>query len=357
MKHIKTYLPRFTDRFTETLTVSAASMGAGNILSLTSTAHGKTTGQYLMITAGTVRNVLTASVLDSPTVEFTTGYDHDLTRPNLPNDDDFLQLGGFGNVWDGEHEIIDVPNRRTFNVNLPEGETLAPALDGNQYLIEALPLGVYQIDTVPDVDTITIDLSSARDLPVGLVDDIVVISGFRIAAAADINRARNIYSTQAQGDAYLFVIMTDTDVSKDRNMLNDSIAELTRKDLMVLRLLQSFSTTVFLPTSEDLSGVDAQNLAYDEIFTALLKTLFGYSITGGMYKAVSVPSGMGPGEYNSAFYTHVYDWQLPFIINWADGMPIEPDRAFRDIDYYHLVGGVDTDGMTVLPNNLDEEPL
>lgn len=357
VKHIKTYLPMFTDRFSQILSVSAASVGAGNILTITATAHGKSAGQYIVITAGVVRNALVSSSLIDPTVNFETGYDHDLTRPSLPNDDYYLTLGGFASVWDGQHEIIDVANRRNFEVNLPTGETLAPAVDGSQYLLEPLPKGVYQIDTVPDADTITVDLSSARSLPVGVVDDINVVGGFRISAAADYNRARNVYSAQATGDAYLFVIMTDTDVSKDRNNLNDSIAELSHNDINFLRLLQSFSTTVFLPTTEDTSGVDAQELAYDEIFAALLKTLFGYSITGSMFKSISVPSGMGPGEYNSAFYVHVYDWQLPFIINFEDGMPIAPDRAFRNIDYIHLVGGDDTDNMTVLGIDIDEVPL
>ena len=76
-----------------------------------------------------------------------------------------------------------------------------------------------------------------------------------------------------------------------------------------------------------------------------------------MYKAVSVPAGMGPGEYNSAYYTHVYDWQLPYIINFEDAMPHDDDSAFRDIDYYHLLGGNDTETVNVIPINLDEEAL
>lgn len=357
MRHIKTYLPLFTDKFSETLAISAASIEAGNVLTLTSVAHGKSVGQYLLVNAGQVRNALVASSLIDPTVRFTTAYDHDVTKPTLENDDYYLTLNGFGNVWDGEHEIIEVPNRQNFEVNLPTGETLAPAVDGSQYMLEAIPQGAFQIATVPDDDTITINYDSARELPVGIVDGIEIIDGFRICAAADYNRAREVYNRQETGKAYLFVIMTDIDVSKDRNIVNDSIAELTRKDLMLLRLLQSFSTTIFLPSTEDISGADVQELAYDEIFNALLKTIFGYAIDGSMYKCVVVPSGMGPGEYNSAFYVHVYDWQLSYIINFQDGMPFPPDRAFRDIDAYNLIGGDDTSNMTTLPNDLDEEPL
>lgn len=373
--HLKKHLPRFTDLFTESLNVTAAAISSGNILTLTSVGHGKSPGQYVVISAGTVRNLITASTLIYPSVRFTTAYDHDLTQPSLPNDDWYLNMGGFGNNWDGQHEIVDVPNRRNFEILFPTGAIISgggigfpltfpitfvgysPVISGTEYLSEPIPKGAYPIATTPDLDTISIDLSAARTLPEGTVDDIKVVSGFRIAAAADINRATDIYSKQATGAAYLFVIMTDMDVSKDRNILNDSIAELTRKDLLFLRLLQSFSTTVFLPTTEDLSGIDAQELAYDEVFTALLKTLYGYSIDGSMYKAVSAPAGMGPGEYNSAYYTHVYDWQLPYIINFEDAMPHDTDVAFRNIDYSHIINGDDTDDVTIDGIDLDEEPI
>lgn len=357
VSHLKSYLPRFTDMFTETLTVSAADISAGNILTVTATAHGKTPGQYILITTGTVRNSLIASSLIDPTVKFTTGYDHDLTKPHLKYDDYYLTMGGFSSTWNGQHEIIEVSNRRNFEVNLPSGEVAAPAVDGSQYLLEALPKGVYQIATTPDLNTLTIDLSSARTLPIGMVDGLEIVSGYRISAAADINRARDVYGQQSSGNAYLFVIMSDTDVSKDRYIENDSISELTRKGDMFLRLIQSFSTTVFIPTTEDIAGASAQDLAYDEIFDSLLRSLFGFSIDGSLYRAVCIPAGMGQGEYNSAFYTHVYDWQLPFTLNFEAGIPQETDIAFRNMDYNHLIGGDDTTPMTITDIDLDEEPL
>lgn len=357
VSHLKAYLPRFTDLFTEQLTVDSAVVGVGNILTVNATAHGKSLGQYVLIKAGSVKNALITSTLINPTVQFTTEYEHDLTKPSLTNDDWTLTLGGFGNIWDGEQGIVEVPNRYNFEINLPLGEVAAPAVDGSQYLLESLPLGVYQIDTVPDLDSFTIDLSEARDLPVGDAVGLELVTGYRIAAAADVNRARDIYSEQSSGKAYLFLIMTDTDVSKDRNVSNDAIAELNRNDLMQVRLLQSFSTTVFLPTTDDVSGSGAQDLAYDEVFTALLKALFGYMIDGGMYKTACVPAGMGPGEYNSAFYTHVFDWQVPYIIYYDAGLPAEPDRAFRNMDHNHLIGGDDTENMTVENIDLDEEPI
>jgi len=356
VKHLKTYLPIFTDKFTELLTVTAASITAGNILNVTSTAHGKSPGQSIVISNGTVRNSLTASSLGTGTVTFTTGTDHDLIKPSQPLDDQILTLAGFGNVWDGEHDIIDIPNRRNFTVNLPSGEVAAPPVDGSQYLIESLTFGVQTINTVPTVDTFTVDLSASPVLPIGTVDNLKVISGFRIAAAADFNRAQAAYSKQNTGEAYLFVIMTDTDVSKDRHTFNDGVAGLTRQDEMLLRLLQSFSTSVFIPTTEDLSGVDAQDLAYGSLFSALIRALFGYEPDGSQIRYLNVPSGHGPGEYNSAYYVHVYDWQLPDVINYEDSFLEQPDVAFRDIAQTLKLFS-DNEAEMIVNINLDDEPL
>lgn len=360
VRHLKTYLPIFTDKFTETLTVSAAAISAGNILTVSSTAHGKTVGQSVVISSGTVRNPLVGSTLITGTlfdgVEFTTGTDHDLIRPSQPLDDQTLTLAGFGNVWDGEFTILNVRNRRNFTVALPSGETTAPPVDGSQYLIESLTFGVQTIATVPDVNTFTVDLSVAATLPIGPVDNLSVISGFRIAAAADFRRAEAAYSKQNTGEPYLFVIMTDTDVSKDRHTLNDGVAGLTRQDEMLLRLLQSFSTSVFIPTTEDLSGADAQDLAYGSVFGALLQALFGYEPDGSQIRYLNVPSGHGPGEYNSAYYVHVYDWQLPDVINYEDGFLEQPDVAFRDIEQTLKLFN-DSEAEMLLNINLDDEPL
>lgn len=357
VRHLKTYLPVFTDRFTSLLTVSAAAISAGNILTVTSTAHGKNQGDSVVISGGTVRNTLVSAVLDGAGgVTFETTVDHDLIRPSKPLDDQTLTLAGFGNVWDGEHSISEVQNRRHFTVQLPSGETLAPPLDGSQYLGESLNFGVQTVDTVPDVDNFTVDLSAGPELPTGPVDSLSIISGFRIAAAANFERAQAAYGTQTTGEPYLFVIMTDLDVAKDRHTLNDGIGGFTNQDQMLLRTLQSFSTTVFIPTTEDLSGADAQDLAYDELFRALLSALFGFQGADGPIKYVNVLAGSGPGEYNTAYYAHVYDWQLPDTITYEDGFLIREDVAFRDITQTLKLFN-DTEAEMVVNINLDESPL
>lgn len=356
VQHLMTYLPLYSDLFTSSMTISSATMGAGNILTVNATGHGKTVGKSVVLTAGTIRNPLTASLLDGETVIFTTGSDHDLIRPSLPLDDYTLELDGFGDDWDGGHIIIDVQNRRNFSINLPDGYFFAPVVDGSQYLMESIFTGVQTVATVPDADSFTIDLSSAPEYPTGTVDGLRIISGFRIAAAADFKRAQAAYSEHGADEIYLFVIMTDTDVSKDRHTLNDGVAGFTRQDEMLLRLMQLFSTVVFIPTTGEISGSVAQTLAHGSIFTALIGSLFGYSMPGSLIQYKTVPVGHGPGEYNTAYYTHVYEWQLPGVINFEDSFIEQSDVAFRDM-VQTLQFFADEQAEMVSNINLDDEPL
>lgn len=332
-------------------------MGAGNILTVTSAGHGLIVGRKIVITDGTTENPLATATLVDGTVEFNTTYDHDLIRPSQPGDDQYLYVAGFGSVWDGQHAIIDVPNRQTFVVNLPSGETLAPVLGGSEYLIEPIPPGAYPVATVPNVDQFTIAFPEAPPLAIGDVNDMAIIAGFRIAAAANYDRAKAAYSEQGADKNYLFVIMGDMDVSKSRHSMTDGIASFTQQDARLLTLLQNFSTTIFIPTTTEISGADAQDLAYGTINTALLQALFGAPFNDdSIIKYRTVPVGHGPGQFVTAYYTHVYDWQVPFAIDLESGFMIKPDVAFRDITQTFALLA-DEEAEMVVNIDLDDEPL
>lgn len=335
-----------------------SSSSNGSILSAEVASHGYPVNKKLVLSGGTTRNELATATLTSndTAVEFTTVFDHDLIKPSQPLDDQELTLAGFGSVWDGNHQILEIKNRRTFEIALPLGETLAPILDSNQYLSEKIFAGVYEVATVVDADNFTIDLSSFPDMPTGQVGGLGIVSGFRIAAAADFDRAKATYAEQNNGDPYLYVIMSDVDVSKDRHTLNDAVAGFTDQDENLLTILQNFSTTVFLPTGQDLSGVNAHDLAYRELYVALLSSLYGFQDANETHlKYNAVTTGHGPAEYNTAYYAHVYDWQLPGVVTYEDGFINTQDVAFRDILATFKLFADDEAEMTA-NINLDDEP-
>ena len=355
---LKTFLPVYSDLFTDFFIIESASTAA-NLVNVNSLNHGLSVGQSIIVSGGTVRNPLVTAKLVEDMALFTTEFDHDFIMPSQSLDKKELTLNAFSNpAWNITYNIMGIPNRRNFLVNLPPGETAVPPVDGSQYVIEDLefgPKGVREVTAVPDTDNFTFNVLGVPAIPPGPVDNLKIVSGFRISAASNFERAQAIYTKQEK--PYLFVIMSDVEVSRDRNTLNDSVAGFTRQNLMLLRYLQNFSTAVFLPTTDDLSGVKAQDLAYDTIYKQLLHTIYGFrDEDGSPIPYGAVPVGSGAAEYNSAYYAHVYDWQLMTSTTYQDSFLEQPNVAFRDIFQEINLHG-DPEAKMILGINLDREEI
>lgn len=359
--HLQTYLPVFTDLFGDKLTASATV--SSSTVTVTSAAHGLTVGQSIIVSGGQFSNSI-ASVTDNGdgTLRFTTDYDHDLTEPKAVNDYTTLTLAGLAPPWNGEHTIVAIPNRRTFEISYPSGEDTPPSI-ASANLIENRAAGListYQIATVPDANTFTFEVSGIPSLPTGAIVNIQVQSGAYIFGAESADRAEAIYAQYAQGLArpMLFVIMSDADVSKDRHTLNDSVSSVTGQNLGKQIIMQNFSTLVIYPTGDETSGFNAQNLFYGDVYRALASTLFGFFFndpdTSTKYRCVN--DGHGPGDLRQAYAIHVYDWQVPSVVSFENGFLLQPDVAFRDIvsDWFN---NSDDEALMELGVNIDDEPL
>jgi hypothetical protein len=334
-------------------------MGAGNVMAVNAPAHGLSNGASVIVSGGSIQHAFASDLLDAPNVIFTTDFDHDIIAPRLEFDQQTVTLGGFGSAWDGSHQIIDIPNRTDITLELPTGETVAPPITGAEYVLEPIPSGQIVIVTVIDPNNIAISFSGFS-LPEGTVQDLKIITGVRIAAAADIVRAESVYTEHGASEAWLFIIMSDVDASKDRHTLSDATAGLTSQDFKRLTLLQNFSTTVFLPTDNDLSGNIAQQAAYGEVYQSLISTLYGFGFTDpdSAIDYVTVSNGHGAGVYNTAYYMQVYDWQIPSVITFHNGFDVKvgaPTVAFRNI---FSTWDINADEMAqmVLNINLDSDP-
>ena len=361
MAHLWRYLPSVTNLFNEQLTITNTTV-TGGIITGTITSGTPVVGAKLLLSGIKVRNPITAYVDNGDgTARFTTANDHDQTEPRQRLDTQQLTLGGITpSAWNGSHDILGVPNRRTFEIAIPAGATTPTAPAG--YLIEQ-PTAVLGIGTVTSVvgTVVTIDPAEGIFHYDGVIDTITVNTRIRARAAADIERAAAIYTKQTTLKPFIFVIMTDVSVSKDRHTPNDGLATFTKQDMRLLRLLQNFAIAVFIPTHDDIGGDNAQHMAYGEIYNALTKIFYGFGFSDeSAIQYVTVSAGHGPGFYNSAYYLHVYDWQVPNVITFESGFdgqtPFITDVAFRDINQSLYVNSSD-EAIMSMALDLDEEPL
>lgn len=358
--HLQSYLPAFSTLFSNQLTATATVSGA--TVTVASVAHGLSVGNTFVAAGGNFENAI-ASVVDNGdgTLRFETTDEHDLTEAKLFNDPTTLVLDGIGAPWDGAHVITAIPNRQFFEIAFPVGETVPPSIV-SAVLVEdraAGIIGLQTVDTVPDDDTFTFEVANVPDFPTGAIQNLTITSTVRIAGAENIERAERFYTGQATNVAWLFVIMTDADVSKDRNSLNDGVATYTAQNFGKQTILQNFSLVAVLPTDDgDQAGQLAANKFYGEIYRALVSTMYGFAFndidTAIRYKAVT--NGHGPGRHTTAYSMHVYDWQVPTVISFENGFLLEPDVAFRDITSTWF-NNSDEEAEMDLNIDLDDEPL
>jgi hypothetical protein len=364
VNHLRAFLPSVTDLFHNSI-LSTGVTQAGGVVTVDAVAHGLIPGQVVIVVNGVYENQIASAVVFAEGVtRFTTTDQHDLVVPKLPEDPQTLTLSGLGAPWDGVFQIDSVPNRETFEIVTPTGETVPPVITTGQ-LVEQRAAGIVGrqlVATVPTVDQFTINVpSDIPSLPTGNVLELQVLTGTRVVGAADFSRAEAVYTSQPATEAYLFVIMDDAAVSKDRHSLNDSIASFTPQNLQKQNLLQNFTVAVFMPTAAgDTAAFNAQSTAYSEIFQALLNVLYGFRFddptTAERYVTVSTGHGPGVNANNTGYYSHVYEWQVPSVITFEEGFGEQATVAFRDIAAtFDLFG--DPQAQLSVNIDLDEEAV
>jgi hypothetical protein len=325
-------LPLLTDRFHDLLPVQASVVSSGILTLIFATAHGLVTEDQIFINSAKIRNrISNAEVTVDGTVSFTTENEHDLTaymeeRPGRvwPGGKSVELELPTGNVtYNLDPTAAGVPTR--YNFEAVEG-TPVPAITGEEYLLETRALGVLGskvITSVPTPTTLTINLVDVPDVPDGPIIMDSILTSIRVSIVADAKRAKKIYTQQAEEKAYMFVIMTDRDVSKSRRNTDD-FTSLPESSLKLLNIMQQFSTLVILPTEDDLGAGEVQSWVYSRLFVIMNQCLYGWEKTGY--------NGDGPGEYNTATYEHVYDWQARAQIDFSDGFINNQTVALRELN-------------------------
>ena len=363
--HIAEYLPRISDLFCDTLDIDTAVISGNYTITVTtSTAHGLVPGSPIIFTGGKTQNVISTAEDDVPdeTVLIEFSDVHDFTTPNTAIGTEPLLCTGFNEAeWNTTLEIVDVPTDQSVIVNYPPGATGPPTFT-TAIGYEERPLSIFGTQSVAAVPsttqfTVLLDSTSVPGLPNGAILNATATTGIRCAAVDSVDRADKIYAKQSGNKLWLFVIMTDLDISKDRHTYNDGIASFSSQDTMRLRALQNFSTVVYFRSADKISGATAQELAYGTIFLDLLQVLYGFS---GFTKDTdasefaTVVAGHGAGTSNVAYYTEVYDWQCPVDISFDNGFNFYEDVAFRHLD--GSFGMFTTDNLEQLTLAFDIDP-
>lgn len=263
---------------------------------------------------------------------FTTSRNHDLTA-GYPGYETVL-LGGFTDSnWNGSFTLLDTPNRRSFRI---QSTNSLPTLNGNEYLHEVRIDGIngrHQATIVdPNTFTITGDFLNG-DYIGGTIKTAV-----RIAGSVTIERALQQYTEQQINDLWMFVVMNDAEISKDRNAYNDTIASLVNGEDVRLRLIDGFSIFIVKNITDEQAAVNAMDIARHDLLGPILKSIYGARFPTGLTGEadfVAIPTGHNFVAYNRATFVYQYSFEITSDLIADDSVEFTDNKAFAEIDYTH----------------------
>lgn len=258
---------------------------------------------------------------------FETLTDHDLTE-NWHETVTFALFQEFESEWNNAFKLLTVPNRRTFSIesNLPP-PTIMGALVENR--IDGIN-GYYQV--IEPANNFFKFATSAID---GGYYGGTLLSGVRVAAAANIDRVLEQYTKQNTDDLWMIVLPVDVDVAKSIYADSDAVATITASDDFRLRLLDGFTLAIIKSTVNESAAVEAVDLCRHDLLKPILKTLCGVRFESGLTTSGDFRSsliGHGVMRYTEAYIVYRYDFEVVMDTVVEDTV-IEGDvTAFRDIE-------------------------
>lgn len=332
-KHAQKYLPMVSDLFSAPIAISSISVSIAGVVTVNSVAHGLVTGKEIVVVDAKSENPISSRVNNvDGTVDLTMQYAHDLTTPKLPKDQQTLFIDGTG--INGDKQIVNVLDATRVII-----DSVPITLSGDELLIERR-WGIRGIKAVTVVTPDQFTFTVPAGLPPGL-RDVNLIKTAKISIVESAERAEKIYTKQTDNKPYLFVIMQDGNVEKDRHTTGDAVATPSRQDARRAKIITGFSIVVFFKTDTEIAAEATQEIVYGEMLLAMLKTFYGAALGSGNH--LVAPNSHGAGIYTTAYYSHVYDFQIIDDITFENGFIDEETSAFKNI-HLDLLNG--TEHMT-----------
>ena len=341
---------RYTDAFSDLLSGTATVAGQ-TVTVTTPTAHGLQTGYYVSLPDRRLSNPITAVEAVAGGYQFTTAVSHDLT---LGYHTTAFMSGFADGAWNGDHELISVPNRTSFVVKGPN----LPVLTGAERLYETIEVGGLS-GPVP----VTVVSATSFSFPLGLdpggrgvVTDRIV-ANVRVTGGPDWERLRESYTRQKKDELWAFITPSPVSLSKDRRASTDAIAEVSRRGSMRQTVLDGFSLYIAVPTSEAIAGLQALDLCRHDLQLPIWQSLRGVAFDTGATNSTPFAAEMLEHDIESYEGSHLfyrYVFQCPYQITSDDA-----SQEFQSVAYRNIVLETDLETGTRFSTNtinLDEAP-
>ena len=355
IRQLRAVLPRYTSLFNDEVNVTSLINTGGTVTVTTSSVHGLSTDDYIYISGALTPITITSLIRVGNVATAVTASNHDLTRGYQST----VTISGANQAdYNGEHALLDVPNRRTFTFSV-SNEPVTPAT-GTIKTVENIKHGYNGLHkiTVIDATHLTYTITSNPESPA--LGTIILKKNIRISGAINLNRALESYTKQMPEKCCMFVVLGGSNASKDRYTLNDGTCTHSTGTDYRQRIIDPFSVYVVIPTIDSISAMDQRDLMED-VGYALYKSLLRLKIPKNPGEETNFAitfAGHDFAVYDYAYYVHEFRFENVYDLVYEDTIDDDDSVAFRDIylNFESYVNPTSNEPMTAHVN-LDDVPL
>jgi len=314
-------LPELITGFDDRISVSSLAQTAGVATMTFASPHGLSVGETLSVSGAASLLPLTSLTQTGGIATAVCSGDHDLTS----NDSLTVDIqGAIEADYNGTFTLLSVPTRTSFTFSILA--TAPASATGSPVLSELRDFGyngLFTVASVPDTLTLTYTLDPAAvALPSPAGGSIIVAVNFRISGAAEYEVLASKYTQSAKGfadptqKAWLFAILGDVFVSRDRNTKSDNIASFPANVAFRQTVVEPFSVYAIIPRIKSIAGRNIRD-DIESLRAVLISSICGYTFNSGFpdsrsYQAVF--SGDSTEDLTSAYYVHRFDFESVFLV-------------------------------------------
>jgi len=330
-------LPNYVNDFTGNIAINSLTRSGSTATADTAAVHGRSIGDQVNIVGSESPlsiSSLTRLGLVGTLVSVT---DHDIREDSFTLSEVVKLSGSAESEFNGSFVILTVPNRKTITFTMANsGATIATGspllLNGSNYLQSYN--GLFSVASVPTTTQFTYTLIGTPPLTAA-TGTIIAHTAPRVSSGISDQRCIDAYTKQSTGDTWAFVILGDVVASKSRKIDSDAVDNQQRGGEWRQQLIQPFDIMVIIPTSSEAAARSAGDLAHNEVFQGLVKSLVGFKFNSGLTVGAQNPVQFvdhGFSAYSTAFYVHSYSFQSVSDLTFSDTIGYDNDVAFLDID-------------------------
>jgi hypothetical protein len=338
---LKDIVGKYTDDFSNIITVSSLTRSGTTATCITTTDHGLTTDDYVTIRGATNPVIITSltrvdNVVTAIASEATQLIDPSKYAASARDSLTVTLSGTDPTEYSGTFKLLSVSDDRlTFTFEISDTPTTPATTAG--YLLQPDYDGYNGSKQITVIDNTSFTFTVNESLNTPSQGTIKIACNVRIAWAATAERADEYYSKKSSESTYstfMFVVLGSKAVYKDGTIASDISTSIEQNQDYFFEAAQDFSIYLYLPTSDDtLAGIQSDKAREYEAF--ILRSIANYRFSSVLTDFKYEPTNYVGNEadiYNTAYYVHRYDFTAKGFIQIADTIEINPGVPLDYID-------------------------